>query len=123
MRKTFALVLVFELAMLTVMAVFEMCHFHDAVVRRFIFGICRSKLVRNKIKSGKKREMDELTAGVTGPMARGKGAYENNSEHFDSVCCERCHQSELLTLHGSGPTFIRPPKIQKEEDTRQVQVL
>lgn len=32
--------------------------------------------MRNKIKSGKKREMDELTAGVTGPMARGKGAYE-----------------------------------------------
>jgi hypothetical protein len=91
MHKTFAPVLVFEIAISTVMALFEMCHFYVAVARRFIFGICRSKLVRNKIKSGKKREMDELTAGATGPMARGKGAYGNNAEHFDSVCCEHCH--------------------------------
>ena len=83
MRKTFALVLVFELAMLTVMAVFEMCHFHDAVVRRFIFGICRSKLVRNKIKSGKKLELVELTAGGTGRMAKGKGECADYSQYND----------------------------------------
>ncbi len=47
--------------------------------------------MRNKIKSGKKHELDELTAGVTGPTARGKGECEYNSKHFHSICVEHCH--------------------------------
>ncbi len=66
--------------------------------------------MRSRIKSGKKRELDELTAGGTGQMARGQGA-----------CAQSLPELKNINFpHGSGPTFIRPPKIQKEEHTRQV---
>ena len=87
-------------------------------------GICRLKLVRNKIKSGKKPELVELIAGGTGRMARGKGQCADCATASRHITFQTFALFFCLSLFcDSGPTFIKPPKIQKEEDKRQVQWL
>jgi hypothetical protein len=44
-----------------------------------------------------------------------------NGKRTGCVCAYSLPESDNLNFpHCSGPTFIRPPKIQKEEHTRQV---
>jgi len=78
--------------------------------------------VRNKIKSGKKPELVELIAGGTGRMARGKGQCADCATASRHITFQTFALFFCLSLFcDSGPTFIKPPKIQKEEDKRQVQ--